>query len=389
MEKFCTKCGEKNDSNAKFCEQCGAAITSEVRPGIPRADFAGKGLGRAKRAIFLALGGIVFAAVVATAIYFLSPSKPSERVIVALLNQRLELKPELVDKGICDASVSYQENPLRVQRHDLKTRIWMNGLVKVGVYSSPVREGGLYGAFAYSLADEGAKSVRNNKLCIADSYRVTKLQSSVGPQLVDGKRAMRITYQRDYLNLYSWANREDLDELLPRKPKLKGTILHAALVEGESGWNIVNLVKTDEIELWKKIQRELLDAPEQKRAGHSSTGGGWLSGISNWFSGLSARSPDEVVKKFYLDAERGNVDAVIASLSSKSGAMMGKEKMRAMVEEQQKYIESQGGILAIETETKVEGDTARGHVTTKYKNGRKKVERINLIKEDGKWKLGV
>ena len=169
-------------------------------------------------------------------------------------------------------------------------------------------------------------------------------------------------------------------------------------MEGKNGWEFV----TDEV-VRNRVFLELAAASEQgsglrsdaangsmqKRTGQSSTGGGWLSGISNWFSGLSARSPDEVVKKLYLDVERGNVDAVIASLSRRYVARMGEEKMRALIEEQRRHLESQGGILSIEIETKVDGDTARGHVTMKFKNGREKEERIDLIKEDGKWKIGV
>lgn len=103
----------------------------------------------------------------------------------------------------------------------------------------------------------------------------------------------------------------------------------------------------------------------------------------------SPSTPADVAKDFFKRVEKNDKSA-LDLMSSKVVEAIGKEKLEKGLEKESEKITEKGGISSIEViEEKVEEETADLKLKIVYGDGTEKTDKVNLIKEDGKWKIGI
>lgn len=107
--------------------------------------------------------------------------------------------------------------------------------------------------------------------------------------------------------------------------------------------------------------------------------------------GLSS-SPEGTVEAYFKAVADNRVEDAVAFYSIKdvkeNDLTMVKGKLQMVVGEQISDIKDSGGLQSLDAKTvKAEGDRATVEVEMTYGNGEKKDETIELVKEDGGWKI--
>ncbi len=104
--------------------------------------------------------------------------------------------------------------------------------------------------------------------------------------------------------------------------------------------------------------------------------------------GCMADSPTAATKKLYKSIEAGEIEDAMELFSQKTRNSAGADKLRAVLRQGTREIDEKGGIKSFNiTSEKEIGEIAEVHVEIEYGNGEKVTEKLNLVKEDGKWKL--
>lgn len=186
MAHFCTKCGTPSDSQALFCDNCGASLQAGA---VPAGPFGGAGpvaSGAApvpvrmpsRRSIGLIGGTLAVVAVgAAVLVHVLAPEAASSASFARAVNDYLAKEPAINDRLVCAGNLPYQTNPMRIGGYDQRSREWMELLQQAGVYAAPTTEssGGFMPQtqYVYQLTGAGRAAVRNNKLCMAGGVQAT------------------------------------------------------------------------------------------------------------------------------------------------------------------------------------------------------------------------
>lgn len=103
----------------------------------------------------------------------------------------------------------------------------------------------------------------------------------------------------------------------------------------------------------------------------------------------SASGPADVAKDFMMKIA-DNDKSAIDHLSPQLIQALGKEKLEKGIEKESESIKKKGGIKSIEVEEEtVEEKTARLKLKITYGDGSSKNDNVNLLLEDGKWKIGM
>ena len=187
MAHFCTKCGTPSDSQALFCDNCGASLQASAAPAAALAGSAGPAAGGAvpapvrlpsRRTIgLIGVAALAVAAGAAVLVYALAPEAASSASFTRAVNDYLAKDAAANERLVCAGNLPYQTNPMRIAEYDQRTRQWMELLSKAGVYAAGTTEssGGFLPQtqFVYQMTDAGRASVRNNKLCIASGVLAT------------------------------------------------------------------------------------------------------------------------------------------------------------------------------------------------------------------------
>ncbi|MBA3531379.1 MAG: DUF4878 domain-containing protein [Ardenticatenales bacterium] len=104
--------------------------------------------------------------------------------------------------------------------------------------------------------------------------------------------------------------------------------------------------------------------------------------------GFFASGPGQTVENFYRSVEEGNLDDATALLSSRLVSTIGASKIKQGLAQQTQTIKDKGGIESISVDSEeVTGEIAQVTTTITYGNGETGTETVNLMKEDGSWKL--
>jgi len=103
----------------------------------------------------------------------------------------------------------------------------------------------------------------------------------------------------------------------------------------------------------------------------------------------SASTPADVAKGFFKRIEKNDKSA-LDLMSSKVVEGIGREKLEKGLEKESEKIKEKGGISSIEViEEKIEEESADLKLKIVYGNGTEKTDKAKLVKEDGKWKIGI
>ncbi len=117
-------------------------------------------------------------------------------------------------------------------------------------------------------------------------------------------------------------------------------------------------------------------------------------GLSACATTTPEQSQDELIQRFYALMAAGDFDTCIALISARnisSGQLASYEqKLRRMLTGAKGMIDSKGGLAKVEVvERKVseEEQVIKLRVLVSYRNGSTRRERINLVQEEGVWKV--
>ena len=103
----------------------------------------------------------------------------------------------------------------------------------------------------------------------------------------------------------------------------------------------------------------------------------------------SASGPADVAKDFMMKIA-DNDKSAIDHLSPQLIQALWKEKLEKGIEKESESIKKKGGIKSIEVEEEtIEEKTARLKLKITYVDGSSKNDNVNLLLEDGKWKIGM
>jgi hypothetical protein len=100
-------------------------------------------------------------------------------------------------------------------------------------------------------------------------------------------------------------------------------------------------------------------------------------------------SPADSIKEFYKKVEKNDKSA-IDHMSAIVVESMGEEKIEQALEEQSKEIAEKEGIAKMEVlNEEIKDETAKVELKITYGNGEEEVENIDMVKEDGDWKMSI
>lgn len=144
---------------------------------------------------------------------------------------------------------------------------------------------------------------------------------------------------------------------------------------GSSPWNIA----TDEAEAVQDGGADL----KKRRSGSLSLAMLVVVALS-----CVSSSPSAATMKLYKLMEAGEIEEALEFFSQNTRSSTGDDKLRAVLRQGTREIDEKDGIKSFEVTSEKEiGEIAEVHVEIVYGNGSKETEKLNLVKEDGKWKL--
>lgn len=111
-------------------------------------------------------------------------------------------------------------------------------------------------------------------------------------------------------------------------------------------------------------------------------------GVVLLLAGCGGGSPQSTVKEFFRNVEAGKLDDAAEMFSKATLSGISLDKMKQGLQQSTREIDSKGGISKIEiVDHKTIGEVAEVTVKIRYGNDTEEVENLNLVKEDGDWKL--
>ena len=103
-----------------------------------------------------------------------------------------------------------------------------------------------------------------------------------------------------------------------------------------------------------------------------------------------AKSPESAVEGFFTAVGKGEITEAQTYISAQVSGMLGPQKMSAALAQESERIRNCGGIKSIEVKLEGQGEVRSGTVVVSYAGEcSPKSQRVRLIKEDGKWKIGA
>ena len=199
MAIFCTKCGTRNENDAAFCDNCGAALkvravakpgstsdASSVRPIPSMADedsgaVSGakpKSLGASKKTIYASAALCGLLAVGGAAMYFAMqpPAANSANLLAAAKAGYGDAMTAQSKRELCLSNMDYSVDKFNVGEYDRSTQAWLNTLVVAGLYSPPlaINSNGFFSGTLqqYVTTPELAKYREGRRLCVGKDIEI-------------------------------------------------------------------------------------------------------------------------------------------------------------------------------------------------------------------------
>ena len=115
-------------------------------------------------------------------------------------------------------------------------------------------------------------------------------------------------------------------------------------------------------------------------------------GLSACATTTPEQSQDALIQRFYALMAAGDFDACIALISarniSRKQLASFEHKLRRMLAGAKGMIDSKGGLAKVEVvERTLSEDVVKLRVLVSYRDGSTRRERINLVQEEGVWKV--
>lgn len=112
-------------------------------------------------------------------------------------------------------------------------------------------------------------------------------------------------------------------------------------------------------------------------------------------AGCGAGKPEAATTRFYKLVDGKKVDEAIEMFSTKDIAAeqmtTARGKFTTMIGQMQATMAANGGLdeVAIDNVEQANENSARVRSTLKFKNGKTKQDNMNMVREDGKWRISV
>jgi hypothetical protein len=219
MPKFCTRCGQGNESDARFCEGCGNAFTAS--PSIPLAapNPPSTLAPRQKTLVFAGIGLVVLVIAGGILVYFLAPEAATAQNFARAIDAELMKDKRLAEQHYCLSNFDYSRDPVYTNRYDSGTNDWLAILVEAGIYGRPqIHQGGWLSAnqFVYRITPEGRKQVSGKHICFATGVKVDQVKEGFTLQNPDSKTPFaEVTYTVSYESPAAWTQSAKAREALP------------------------------------------------------------------------------------------------------------------------------------------------------------------------------
>ena len=100
--------------------------------------------------------------------------------------------------------------------------------------------------------------------------------------------------------------------------------------------------------------------------------------------------PKATVEDFYSAVEAGKTSEAAELLSANTRQLLGPAKLQQAIVASNKEIKASGGVDSLKIlDEQVTGDIASVNAQVTYNNGKVQSEVVNLVKEDGAWKINL
>lgn len=101
-----------------------------------------------------------------------------------------------------------------------------------------------------------------------------------------------------------------------------------------------------------------------------------------------AKGPESTVENFYAAVGKGEITEAQGYFSEKIRGLLPPEKIAAGLTEEHKRVVACGGIKSVKVKLEGEGEVRFGTATVSYRGEcPEKTEKVNLVQEQGQWKL--
>ncbi len=110
MKMYCRKCGHENDADAKYCENCGADLSST------HSQKATKGVNTPNKILILVVIVLIFGVLVTVGMLFISIASVDNSPNEDIGSSDDSVGPELFDSGsMTGSNAKYQDGPFTYQ----------------------------------------------------------------------------------------------------------------------------------------------------------------------------------------------------------------------------------------------------------------------------------
>ena len=101
-----------------------------------------------------------------------------------------------------------------------------------------------------------------------------------------------------------------------------------------------------------------------------------------------AKGPESTVENFYAAVGKGEITEAQGYFSEKILGLLPPEKIQAGLTREHKRVVACGGIKSVKVKLEGEGEVRFGTATVSYRGEcPEKTEKVNLVQEQGQWKL--
>jgi Domain of unknown function (DUF4878) len=101
-----------------------------------------------------------------------------------------------------------------------------------------------------------------------------------------------------------------------------------------------------------------------------------------------SNSPSGSVKYFYKNIEKGEITKAMEFFPQQI-MVLGEPKIRKGLEKQTEQFSNMGGIQSIDAKDDCKGEVCFVDLKITFKNGKEMSERVQVTKENGKWKMAT
>lgn len=395
MGKFCRKCGGDNEATARFCESCGAEFISAaagspalqpVLVGASTTRFLTPRVSYVQPKTMAIVAGALFAVAIAGGLvwYLTGESTLFNSEAKARIEEKLGKRQNSAEI-VCVSNLPYDRSEIRVGSEDAGTQQWMNMLVQAGIFGPPSKQtSGTYitrTQLVYTKSASASVAIAGKSLCFADGLEVASIVDIVETDKNDKMPKRTVRWLAKLKKPAIWIKDDSARNGIANLAALtNGTHeMTTPFVYAEKHWQIDSAaasVRNGSDPLTAMFGRSSKAQPRKP----AESEGLW-SRLTSLFS--LSEAPGEVAKKFLAAAGEGDSLAMFALCPAawqKDHPLDATSSLNTTLFNGVKSFTVLG--------EKISGNTAVVTLNLEAA-GRFYHWPIQLIKEDGKWKIDI